>query len=179
MKTNYSFSKFSPSIVGGKFYNVSQPEPSKPMPQFHHLNEDNCHKHFLSHHCKEESKEECKEEHHECIEEEVALEDEEPIFECPCNSPMQSIISRVDDVPNVELVIEELSGEPELHHADSMPVIEIHHVYREEDSQTVRSQVNPMYLNNIGQKKIQMKDLVSMVIAKSRIRKYEENYGWH
>lgn len=86
----------------------------------------------------------------------------------------QDVVSEVIDEtgdeckpPSVALVIEE---KPK---CDDTPSAELHQLY--EDKHTiVKMTMNPLYM-----KRVDMKDMVSMVLSQSKMRKLENKYGWN
>jgi hypothetical protein len=87
-----------------------------------------------------------------------------------CQDVVSEVIDETGDEckpPSVALVIEE---KPK---CDDTPTAELHQLY--EDKHTiVKMTMNPLYA-----KKIDMKDMVSMVLSQSKVRKYESKYGWN
>ena len=56
---------------------------------------------------------------------------------------------------------------------DKQCVAEIHDIYEDKQS-IIKNQLNPLFL-----KKVELKDMVSMVLSQSKMRKVEAKYGWN
>lgn len=82
----------------------------------------------------------------------------------------QTIITEVEE--EIRLEIKEIDKE-NVTIDDKQCVAEIHDIYEDKQS-IIKNQLNPLFL-----KKVELKDMVSMVLSQSKCRKLENKYGWN